>query len=278
MHLAVVSDEQHTRLPACLPAPLSDAPLLITRSACLLCALSAADAICGWTAAEQEEWIEHPFGPAEFRHCIGAVDATYVRIQRPRRYEDERRLYSTYKKYHAVFFICIIDRHGKMLSRGGSAGERAGKQGLRAHHSPCLPPVCVGRVRYLDGGNQPKGCSEVAAFYKARRVFLRQPLRLLADVAYHTDERCLTGYVERDMALPAAERARRMAFNARLSSERQRVEHTFSRIKHTFRLLQSQWNMPLERLPSTIRAAALLANWLHRTRGLGRNNVETDSD
>ena len=107
-------------------------------------------------------------------------------------------------------------------------------------------------------------------------MFLRQPLRLLADVAYHTDERCLTGFVERDMALPAAERARRMAFNARLSSERQKVEHTFARIKHTFRLLQTQWNMPLDRLPSTIRAAALLANWLHRKRGLGRNNVDID--
>jgi hypothetical protein len=68
MHLAVVSDEQHTRLPACLPAPLSDAPLLITRSACLLCALSAADAICGWTAAEQEEWIEHPFRTESFAY------------------------------------------------------------------------------------------------------------------------------------------------------------------------------------------------------------------
>ena len=153
---------------------------------------------------------------------------------------------------------------------------KAGKHGWRAHHSLCLPPVCAGRIRYLDGGNQPKGCSEVAAFYKARRVFLRQPLRLLADVAYHTDERCLTGFVERAMALPAAERARRMAFNARLSSERQKVEHTFSRIKHTFRLLQSQWNMPLDRLTSTIRAAALLANWLHRKRGLGRNNVDID--
>ncbi len=102
-----------TRAPACLSASLSDAPLLITHSARLLCVLSAADAIRGWTAAEQEEWIAHPFGPAEFRDCIGAVDATYVRIQRPKRYEDERRLYSTYKKYHAVFFICIIDREGE---------------------------------------------------------------------------------------------------------------------------------------------------------------------
>jgi hypothetical protein len=118
----------------------------------------------------------------------------------------------------------------------------------------------------------------VAAFFKARHVFLRKPLRLLADVAYHNDERCQTGWVERDMAMPAAERARRMDYNARLSSERQLVEHTFSRVKHTWRLLQSPWNMPLSRLPATMRAAALLTNWLHRTRRLDRNNVDTDSD
>lgn len=163
-----------------------------------------------------------------------------------------------------------------MMSRGAHACWH----GVSAHQWLCslACPPCAGRVRYLDGGNQPKGCSEVAAFYKARHIFLRRPLRLLADVAYQNDERCLTGWVERDMALPAAERARRLAFNARLSSERQRVEHTFSRIKHTFRLLQSQWNMPLSRLPATMRAAALLANWLHRTRGLGRNNVALQSD
>ena len=72
--------------------------------------LPAADAICGWTGEEQEQWLAHPTGPAEFHHCIGAVDATYVRIQRPKRNVDQLRLYSTYKKYHSVFFICIIDR------------------------------------------------------------------------------------------------------------------------------------------------------------------------
>lgn len=100
-------------LPACLCSPLS-LPHLCPCSSRLFCrSVSAADAIRGWTAAEQEQWLAHPFGPVEFRDCIGAVDATYVRIQRPKRYEDERRLYSTYKKYHAVFFICIIDREGE---------------------------------------------------------------------------------------------------------------------------------------------------------------------
>jgi len=136
-------------------------------------------------------------------------------------------------------------------------------------------------VRYIDGGNQPKGCSEVAAFFKARHVFLRQPLRLLADVAYRTDERCLTGYSKAAMRerIGRGYRLQNMlAYNARLSSARMRVEHTFSRIKHTFRLLQSQWNMPIERLPATVRACALLANWLHRTRGLYDYDVEADSD
>jgi len=116
--------------------------------------LSAADAIRGWTAAEQEEWIAHPVGPVEFRHCIGAVDATYVRIQRPKRYEDERRLYSTYKKYHAVFFICIIDRHGTLMS---SSRERwsDGRQAWTACSSLSPSAFCLCRAHPLPGRGQP---------------------------------------------------------------------------------------------------------------------------
>jgi hypothetical protein len=62
---------------------------------------------------EQRTWIARPHGPAEFHDCIGAVDATYVRIERPKTYADERRLYSYYKKYHAVFFMCVVDRRGE---------------------------------------------------------------------------------------------------------------------------------------------------------------------
>ena len=129
-----------------------------------------------------------------------------------------------------------------------------------------------GRFRYVDWGNQSKGCSEVAAFYKARSMFLHPALFLLGDVAYRSDERCKTGYVARELtpavAGSAAEAARRRAYNVALSSARQRVEHAFSRLKHTFRLLQATWNMPLERLPKTFRACCLLANWLARTRQL----------
>jgi hypothetical protein len=62
---------------------------------------------------EQRAWIAHPHGPAQFHDCIGAVDATYVRIERPKTYADERRLFSFYKKYHAVFFMCVVDRRGE---------------------------------------------------------------------------------------------------------------------------------------------------------------------
>lgn len=75
-------------------------------------ACAVADAIAGWTLAEQDAWIAAPIGPLPFLHCIGIVDATYVRIQRPTDARQERRLYSTYKKYHAVFFLAIIDRFG----------------------------------------------------------------------------------------------------------------------------------------------------------------------
>lgn len=78
------------------------------------CACAAADAIAGWTLAEQDAFIAAPVGPQQFAHCIGIVDATYIRIQRPKNALQERRLYSTYKKYHAVFFMAIIDRAGQL--------------------------------------------------------------------------------------------------------------------------------------------------------------------
>lgn len=112
-----------------LDAPDSGTCLLITTRHCLLslcaqsliaCSLScccratvAAYAIAGWSQEEQQEWIDGQYGPAEFRDCIGIVDATYIEVERPARYAMERRLYSTYKKTHAVFFLAIVDRYGQ---------------------------------------------------------------------------------------------------------------------------------------------------------------------
>ena len=70
-------------------------------------------AINGWTQEEQQTWIDEPTGPVEFHDCIGIVDATYVEVERPKVYAMERRLYSTYKKTHAIFFLAIVDRRGR---------------------------------------------------------------------------------------------------------------------------------------------------------------------
>ena len=80
---------------------------------CRVLPLPLAYRINGWTFQEQEDWIAHPFGPEEFHDCIGAVDATYIRVERPKKYWLERRLYSTYKKYHSLYFVAVIDRGGK---------------------------------------------------------------------------------------------------------------------------------------------------------------------
>lgn len=106
-----------SHLPVCLsvclplsPPSLSDSPLL---SASLPPpSPSLADNIRWWTSAEQQEWLAAPPLRGEFANCIGIVDATYVRVQRPKVYQQERRLYSTYKKYHSVYFLAVIDRQG----------------------------------------------------------------------------------------------------------------------------------------------------------------------
>jgi hypothetical protein len=70
----------------------------------------------GWTLDEQDEWIAHPFGLDEFKLCIGIVDGVYIRVERPKNAVLERRLYSTYKKYHSLFFMAIVDRRGTLHS------------------------------------------------------------------------------------------------------------------------------------------------------------------
>jgi hypothetical protein len=79
--------------------------------------LSAEYRIDGWTYEEQVDWINNPVGPAEFSDCIGIVDGVYARVERPKDSKLERRLYSTYKKYHSVFFLVIVDRKGTLDSK-----------------------------------------------------------------------------------------------------------------------------------------------------------------
>jgi hypothetical protein len=138
-----------------------------------------------------------------------------------------------------------------------------------AHHLGLL--CCTGRFRVVDGGNPPTGAAEASVLARVC-PWLRPPLVLLADVTYSSDSRCLCPYRSPELAVAAAgtarEAMRRRLYNQQLSRVRQKVEHSFSRLKHTFRQLQAQWPMPLSRLPATFRAAALLTNWLHRTRGL----------
>jgi hypothetical protein len=79
-----------------------------------LCLSAVACGIRWWTISDQQEFrAAASVGPPEFAHCIGSVDATYIQVQRPKDYAWERRLYSTYKKYHAVFFVAVVDRKGQ---------------------------------------------------------------------------------------------------------------------------------------------------------------------
>jgi hypothetical protein len=131
--------------------------------------------------------------------------------------------------------------------------------------------ACSGRIRYLDGGNSPRGGSELAALVKARSVFLRPELFLLGDVAYVSDERVKTGWKAPQLdpaTVGAAVAAQRRLYNQRLSALRIRIEHAFSRLKHTWQLFQHAWKLPLNRLAPSFRAAALLTNYLLVQRGL----------
>jgi hypothetical protein len=155
-----------------------------------------------------------------------------------------------------------------------SADEQSSLQGLarqRVMLIICCLLVCSGRFRYIDGGNSPRGGSELAALVKARRVHLRPELYLMGDVAYVSDERVKTGWKapQLDPAVVGdAVATQRRLYNQRLSALRIRIEHAFSRLKHTWQLFQHPWKLPLSRLALTFRAAALLSNYLLVQRGL----------
>ena len=93
----------------------------------------------------------------------------------------------------------------------------------------------------------------------------------MGDVAYTADDRVKTGWRGPDIdpaRVGAAVASQRRRYNQRLSSLRIRVEHAFSRPKHTWQLLQATWKMPLDRLALTVRACALLSNYVARSRNL----------
>lgn len=231
---------------------------------CFSFVLTAEYAIRPWTLDEQDEWIAHPTGSEEFHHCIGIVDATYVEIERPKDPILERRCYSTYKKCHALFFLAIIDRTGKRYN----IPEQDSDTHELLIQSICMFPLSPGKFRVLDCGNTPVGTSEAVALVLSR-PWLRPGLKLLGDVAYAYDKQCVCPWTRRQMAGKTAEEIEQLKkYNRRLSSVRQRVEHQFARMKNVFGLLQSAWPYHIEHLASTVRAAALLCNWMHRERGL----------
>jgi len=227
-------------------------------------------AINGWTREEQQAWIDAPSGPDEFHDCIGIVDATYVEVERPKQYALERTLLHVQEVPCGVLSRDCGQTWSALMSTTACAQAFVSCSSCRCAGSVRLR-CWSGRIRYLDGGNSPRGGSELSAMVKARRVFLRPGLFLLGDVAYVNDERCKTGYKAPQLdpaRVGAAEAARRRLYNQRLSALRIRVEHAFSRLKHTWQLFQNEWKLPLDRLAPAFRACALLTNFLAVERDL----------
>lgn len=97
--------------------------------------------INGWTEAEQKQWRENP-GKAEFPECIGIVDGMYLQINRPQ--TQPQLYYSQYKKYHAVLFLVVCDRAGRIrhLTNAIKPGHTSETSSFSAHLPfQLLPPV-----------------------------------------------------------------------------------------------------------------------------------------
>jgi hypothetical protein len=78
----------------------------------------------GWTPAEQASWVAKP-SVEEFPQCIGIVDGWYLQINRPML--QPGKYYSQYKKHHAILFLIIIDRVGRirLMSDAIAAGNQS---------------------------------------------------------------------------------------------------------------------------------------------------------
>jgi hypothetical protein len=146
------------------------------------------------------------------------------------------------------------------------------QQSARAHQSVCLRvSVLQDASATLTRATAPRAAQSQPRSTSRATFSCREGLSLLGDVAYTADSRVKTGWRGPDIdpaRVGAVLAAQRRRFNQRLSSLRIRVEHAFSRLKHTWQLLEATWSMPRDRLAPTVRACALLANYLVIERNL----------
>jgi len=209
------------------------------------------DAIRGWSFVEYEEFIAAE--PNEtvpndlFRNAIGSVDCTNIPIERP--FESESFYYSEKDKGHAMLFLAIIDRYGRIrwIDRGSPAGLVSEKQAYERfgrEHRPHLP---------IDRG-----------------------IRLLGDGLYNNLSSVWFPYSLGDLGRErVGPRKNKMkAFNKLLRKYRVQVEWMFGVLKRNWKCLATAWRNDLRLLGSTVLAACLLYNYLRRVRGIEKDALE----
>jgi hypothetical protein len=219
----------------------------------VLNAPNSPDSINWWSVDEMIEFRNAPptaIVPADrFRFCIGSVDGTYLRIQRPAKGQGESWYYSAYVKSHAILFITVIDRYG--------------------------------RIRYVDGGTPPGNTSERACYFQCANTRQLPPdLKLLGDGAYHDMSTCYCPFSLEEVKASAVGplREAKKQFNRHLRRYRVLVEWTFGTIKRNWSILGGEWTRDKESLPRMFLCCCLLYNYLRRIRGLfgAFENVNAD--
>jgi hypothetical protein len=228
-----------------------DQQFWVNRIIQVLNAEDSPDAIRGWSSVEYDEFIAAE--PNEtvpndiFRNAIGSVDCTNIPIERP--FEGESFYYSEKDKGHAMLFLGIIDRYGRIrwIDKGSPAGAASEKQAYERfcmEHRPHLP---------LDKG-----------------------IRLLGDGLYNNLQSVLFPYSLRDLGRMRAgpQKNRMKTYNKLLRKYRVQVEWMFGVLKRNWKCLATPWRNDLRLLGTTVLATCLLYNYLRRVRGIDRDALE----
>lgn len=203
-----------------------------------------------YTSDELDEW-RTTFGDNILENCPYLIDGTYVETRRVGS-EWKSKYWSHYKKKHALLFMVLTDRDGRIRM-------------IR-----CARPTGTSEKRMLDTNMMP---------YLTSTGALPHGMRIVGDSAYASLNYCWCPYNTNEMAMAETSEYYRMKEeNKFLSSKRVLIEHVFGRLKGDWCRLFNRWCFNLPLLVLSFEVAACLSNMLVINRARWSSHAtETDS-
>lgn len=190
--------------------------------------------MCWPDAAERKE-LSSVFDGV-FAGCVGLMDVTEHKVQRPVQHAREHELYSAKHAQHSVKTLAVTDRFGyfRYVQTG------------------------------LPGRMSDRECFTNSNLYLERGQYFSKEEWVGSDGGFRGDGPLMYSYDGRELTS-----SERINFNLVFKEVRVQVENAFNRLKTKFSVLgndKAAWNCSDELLCLTVHASVRLHNWLLRMR------------